>query len=300
MIRSIISLCVIVPVIFAASISAQEKTARVQELIAKFPVPAKKDGKLADVDKAECDAAVVELLKSPQGSVVAIVDLLSTKGNDSQARHALHAMVISVGGDKKSAERQAVAKALADTLASEQPKENHAFVVRQLQLIGDEKHVAALGKLLLDEDLAETAAQALLAIKTDAADQFRAALPKAGAKQRPLLAQSLGILKDKASAEPLRKFLDDDNRDTRLTAAWALASLPDAASSERLLKMAEAAKGYERGNLTDSCFRLAQNLVAANDKAAARQIYTRLHESRTDAAERYVKDAAAKGLETTK
>jgi hypothetical protein len=36
------------------------------------------------------------------------------------------------------------------------------------------------------------------------------------------------------------------------------------------------------------------------DKAGARRIYSRLHESRTDAAERFVKEAATKGLAAAK
>jgi HEAT repeat protein len=279
---------------------AQEKnTKRLQELIAKFPTPAKKDGKLAEVDKEATDAVLAELLKDLDGSVVGLVDLLATKGADIQARHALHALVIRVGGEKNAALRPTAARVLAAALNADRPKEIQGFVVRQLQLIGDEKQTPAIGKLLLDEELAETAAQALLSIKTGAAEQFRAALPKAG-KQQALIAHGLGTLKDKAAAESLRKLLDDEDRDIRLTAGWALANLPDADAADRLLKLADTAKGYERNNATDSCLLLAENLLATGDKAGARRIYTRLHDSRTDKAERYVKEAAAKGLAAAK
>lgn len=286
--------------LIAASGDAQEKNARLHDLVAKFPTPAKKDGKLAEVDKTATDAAIAEFLQDADGSIIGLVGMLSTKNDDTQTRQAIHAIVMRVGNEKEAAARQAVAKALATTLASERPKEILGFVVRQLQLIGDEKQAAAIGKLLLDEELSQTAAQALLAIKVDVADQFRAALPKATPKQRPVLVQGLGILKDKTSAEALRKLLGDDDRDTRLTAAWALANLPDASAAEPLLKLADAAEGYERNNATNSCFLLADNLLAAGDKAAARQIYTRLHDSRTEKTERYVKDAAAKGLAAAK
>jgi hypothetical protein len=304
MLRQFVGLMVVGLAVLAVASSggdAQDKNAkRLQELIAKFPTPAKKDGKLAEVDKDATDAVLAELLKDPDGSVVGIVDMLSPKGGDLQARHALHALVMRVGGDKNTAARQTTARALASTLNGDRPKEIQGFVVRQLQLIGDDKQAAALGKLLLDAELADTAAQALLSIKTGAAEQFRAALPKVLSKQRALIAQGLGTLKDKAAAAALRKLLDDDDRDIRLTAAWALANLPDPEAADRLLKLADAAKGYERANATDSCLLLAENLLATGDKAAARQIYTRLHESRTDKAERYVKDAAAKGLAAAK
>jgi HEAT repeat protein len=285
----------------APCVEAQEKnTRRLQELLAAFPTPAKKDGKLAEVDKDATDAAVAELHKDPNGTIAGLVDLLLTKGGDTQARQALHALVMRVGGDKDAAGRQAVARALAATLNADRPKDIQRFVVGQLQLIGDAKQAEALGKLLLDAELAETAAQALLAIKIDAADQFRAALGKATGKQRVLIAHGLGTLKDKPAAGSLLKLLDDQDRDTRLTAAWALANLPDANAGDRLLKLADAAKGYERSAATDYCFLLAENLLATGDKAGARRIYGRLQESRTDTAERFVKEAAAKGLAAAK
>jgi HEAT repeat protein len=174
------------------------------------------------------------------------------------------------------------------------------LIALSVLVIGGEKRAAIIGKLLLDTELAETASQALLAIKSGVADQFRAALPSVSGKQRVLIVHGLGTLKDMPAADSLRKLLDDKDRDTRLTAAWALANLPAAAAAHRLLELADAAKGYERNNATDSCLLLAENLLATGDKAGARQIYSHLHKSRTDAAERFVREAAAKGLAAIK
>ena len=98
----------------------------------------------------------------------------------------------------------------------------------------------------------------------------------------------------------LRKLIDEEDRDIRLTAVWALANLPDGTATDRMLKLADFAKGYERASATDSCLLLADNLLAGGDKAGARQIYSQLHESRTDVTERFVKEAAAKGLAAAK
>lgn len=301
-IRFIALMAVVLSILnMASQVAAQEKNPkRLQELVAKFPMPSPEDGKLAEVDKEATDAAIAEFVKDLDGSIAGLVDLLSTKGGDTQARQALHAIVMHVGSEKNAASRPAAARALAATLNGERPKDIQGFVIRQLQLIGDEKQVATIGRFLLDAELAETAAQALLAIKIDAADQFRTALPKASAKQRALIAHGLGTLKDKAAADSLRKLLEDEDRDTRLTAAWALAVLPDATAMNPLLKLADTAKDYERRIATDACLLLAENLLAIGDKDGARQIYTRLHEARTDASERHVKEAAAKGLAAIK
>src|SRR5437588_577226 len=88
----------------ASSGDAQEKDGkRLQELIAKLPTPAKKDGKLAEIDKEATDAVVAELCKDPARSVAGLVDLLSTKGGDTQARLAVHAIVMRLGGDQNVA-----------------------------------------------------------------------------------------------------------------------------------------------------------------------------------------------------
>ncbi len=299
-----IILSLVLGVAFAAlagDVLAQEKNPnRLRELIAKFPTPAAKDGKLADVNKEATDAAVAELLKDAEAAVVGLVNLLSVKGKDTQARHALHAVVMRVGSEKASRHRATVARILASTLGTDRPREIRAFVLRQLQLVGDEKQAAAIGPLLLDAELAEPAAQTLLAIRTGSAAQFRTALPKATGRQRALIAHGLGSLRDRTAADPLRKLLEDDDRDTRLTAAWALARIGDGAAAARLLKLADAAKGYERARLTDSCLQLAEALAAAGDRPAARQVYAHLHESRSEASERHVKEAAARGLKATK
>lgn len=286
----------VIAVIALNAALAQPETERLKELVAKFPTPAKKDGTLFEIDKAATDAALVELMKAPDKSIAGLVELLSVKGGDSQARHAIHAMVMRVGGEKEKAARQSVARSLAASLEGDRPKPIQSFVIAQLQLVGSEPEAAAVGKKLLDAELTETAAQALLAI--GAAEPFRAALPQATGKQRIVIVHGLGTLKDKSSADALKKLLDEE--DVRLTAAWALANLPDAASADRLLKLADAAKGSDRNTATDACFLLAERLLAQGDKTAARGIYTRLHESRTEKSEKYVKDAAAKGLEKSK
>jgi hypothetical protein len=274
---------------------------RLKELVGKFPVPAAKDGKLAEVDKEATDAAVAELLKDPRGAVLGLVSLFTPpeKGGDTQARHALHAIVIRAGAVKGETRRQ-VAEALASVLGGDRPAEAKAFALRQLQLVGGEEVTPAVGKLLTDEALGEDAARALLAIKAGAAGQFRAALPKAKGRQVVVIAQALGTLRDAESAGGLRKLLAADDRDARLTAAWALAAVGDAGSAEQLLKAADAAQGYERAKLTQACLLLAENLLAAGKKKEAATVYGHLGETRKDPAEKHVRDAAARGLAAAK
>ncbi len=270
---------------------------KVTELVARFPTPGR-EGKLSEVDRQATDQAVSELLRGGRETVVALVDLLTVpeKGGDSRVRHALHALATRVAGLKDDKQRRVVTEALASTLGSDRPKEVQGFVVRQLQLIGGKEVVEALGKLLLDEALHESAAQALLAIKEGSAEQFRSALPRSAGKQRLTIVGALGVLRDTRSAAELRKLVADKDREIGLVAGWALANSGDAGSTDLLLKAADSA-GYERIKATQACLLLAENLLVSGQKKEAVRIYAHLRETRTEPAEAYVREAAIRGLE---
>jgi HEAT repeat protein len=277
--------------------SASEK---IIELVARFPTPGR-DGKLSEVDKQATDQAVAELLRGGRQTVIALVGMLtvSEKGGDSRVRHALHALVTHVAGMRDDKQRREIAEALASTLGSDRPKEVQGFVVRQLQLIGGKVVVEALGKLLLDEALSEPSVQALLAIKEGSVEQFRSALPRSAGKQRLAIVQALGVLRDAQSADELKKIAADKDRELGLAAIWALANMGDAGSADLVLKAADSA-GYERTKATQACLLLAEKLLAGGHNKEAAQIYSRLRDSRTEPAEAYVREAAARGLEKTR
>jgi hypothetical protein len=75
-----------------------------------------------------------------------------------------------------------------------------------------------------------------------------------------------------------------------------LARIGDGGSAEALLNAADVQPGWERIQATKHCLVLAENLLAAGRRDMAERIYTHLRETRTDPAERYVRDAAKKGL----
>jgi HEAT repeat protein len=164
---------------------------------------------------------------------------------------------------------------------------------------GGKEVVGALGKLLADGELYEYAALALLAIQDGAAEQFRKALPGSAGKRRLTVVQALGVLRDASSAGALKKLAGDPDRDTRLAALWALAKVGDPSAADVLIKAADA-EGYERTQATKACLVLAERLLAAGRKAEAARVYTYLRDSRTGPAERYVRDAATRGLAAAK
>ncbi len=246
------------------------------------------------------DAAAIfdAVLAAGREGVVGVVAMLhdTDDGQDYKARYVLHGLAQYLGRPGKEAARAVFVEALASQLGGERPKAVQGFVVRQLQVIGGKEAAPALGKLLGDPDVHEFAAQALVAIRSGAAEELRKALPGLKGGPRLTALQALGALADRDSAAELRAAAADADLDARLAALWALARIGDAESVDRVLKGADAAPGWERIRATSAALLLAERLIADGKKAEAFRVYRHLKDTRTDAAEAYVRDAAADAL----
>jgi len=242
-----------------------------------------------------------ELLAGGRESIIELIALVRAPGDPEfksyRAEYLLHCLAIYVGRAGKEAQRKLLADTLAAQLGNAQlAKPVRGLLARELQVAGTKDAVEALGALLLDEELCSHAASALEAIREGAAEELRRALPKAAGACRLAIIQNLGVLRDGSSSGALEKALGDGDREARLAAAWALAQIAPPRAVELLLKAADAPAGYERIKATQACLVLAENLLAAGNKREARRIYTHLRDTRSDRAEQYVRDSAAKAL----
>jgi HEAT repeat protein len=281
-------------------------TQDVAALVGRMPeldTKLEKDGKTAVVGKLtgirweEAAPIYDALLAGGRDAVAAIVGMIREvdDGADYKARYTLHGMAVYCCRPEKKAERAQFVEALAALLGGDFPKSVRGFLARTLQVVGDRSAVPALGKLLLDPDLHEYAAQALLAIRDGAVEPFREAVKTATGGLRLTIVQALGVLRDAASTEALRQAAGDADAHVRITAVWALANIGDAGSADLALKAADT-QDWERIKAVHSCLLLAERLAAAGDKAGARRIYGHLVETRTDPKEKYVKESAERAL----
>lgn len=266
------------------------------DLATKFPAGGRDTGSSEEV-KDVADGIVLELYKGGKEAIVGVVAALPgpDQSTDSKLRHAIHALVTHVASMKDPAAARTTAEALASTLGGDRPKEAQAFVAGQLQRIGGQEVVPALGKLLDDDDLCEPATQALVRIGESAAVPLRKALPAATGARVVTIAQALGVLRDRASVPALQKLCTHADREARLTAVWALANIGDEGSVPLVLKASQS-EGYERIKATSACLLLAENLRAGGKKKEAEQIYRGLQQSHTEANERHIQQAVEQGL----
>lgn len=272
----------------------------VKDLVDSLVIP-DRNSSADKVNREAIDATLTKILDGGKDSLVAVIDMVKVPGkdrlNDTKPRYALHALAVRVARDAR--QRKAFCEALASTLGSDRPKEVQAFVIRQLQVAGGEESAAALGKLLTDEALSGSAVQALLAVKTGAAKELRTALPRAKGAARVGIVQALGVLRDRDAAADIRKLAGADDRDTRMTAVWALANAGDAGSVDTLIK-ATAAEGFERTKAASACLLLAERLSAAGNRKDSARLYAHLQEKFTGEKEAHIRDAAKRGLDASK
>ncbi len=274
-----------------------------KDIIKAFPTPAS-GGILSTIDKEACEKAVAQILKGGESIVRELADLLVEpgKGNDVQARHAMHATAIRVGGPTKTKQRKAFAKALAGTLADDRPKAVKGFILRQLQICAGNEQADAIAPFLTDgeEHLYEYAAQALEAIGPETTEHFRKAYPKAKGAPRLTVLQGLGFLRDEKSAQVFRSAAKEKDLEIRLAGLWSLMRIVSAKDAQLLLDTAAKEEGWGRIKATGYCLQLAEALAAAGKKKDAAKIYQNLKKNRNAKNESHVRLACDKGLANLK
>ena len=270
---------------------------KIAELVDQVPALDKK-GTFTGPTWEDATPMLDGLIAAGRDGIAAVVAMLKEvdDGSDYKARYALHALAQYAGRPGKEAARKTLVDALASQLGGERSKGVQGYVARQLQVIGSKEAAPALGKVLGDPELCESAAQALLAIRDGAVAEFRKALPELKGGPRLTVLQALGVLADAESAEAMKAALADADAEIRLAGAWGLARIAAADAVDAVFKLSTGATGWERIKATSFALQLAERLLASGKKADAAKMYRLLKESRTEKSEAYVLEAATEGL----
>jgi hypothetical protein len=265
------------------------------ELVNRLPDPDER-GLLSNIDKKVVDDVIAEIHKGGRRGIIGLIDMLVEpgKGDDVKPHYALHCLAVSVCSMNRRRQR-AFARTLASEIGGDRPKGVQKYLIRELQVCGGREVAEALGQALIDEELCEAAAQALVAIGDGAAEQLRNALPGARGKCRLTIVQNLGVVRDARAVDALRGAVTDSDRDIRIAATWALANIGDAGSIDVVLKAADS-EGWERIQAHKSCLLLAEKLVASGRKSYGVKIYSHLRDTRTDSSEQYIREVASEAL----
>jgi len=271
---------------------------KLQALVAQMPDPDGRGMYTENIDKEKIEKAIAAIHQGGRDDVRGLVEMLGEPGSDQDVKphYALHCLANHTLIVKDENGRRALCKVLCEALSGNYTPDVKSFLCQTLQWAGRRESVEALGKLLTDEPLSDPTAMALVAIRDGAGEQLRSALPKAKGRCRLTILHSLAALADAGAAEAFRQAMQDEDREIRIAAGAGLARLGDAGALDLLLKAADAPPGWERIQAAKHCLVLAEKLAAAGKKAEARRIYQHLRDTRQDAAEAYIREAADKAL----
>jgi HEAT repeat protein len=252
-----------------------------------------------NIDAPTIEKAVAAIHEGGRESVLGLIDMLAEPGSEEDVKphYALHCLANHVLIIKDEEARRQLSETLAAELSSDRSRYVKGFLCQELQWAGGKEATAALGRLLLDDELVEPASMALVAIRDGAAEQFRAALPKARGNCRLNVVQGLGAVEDAGSVDALQQALNDADGEVRVAAGWALARTGDPRCVDLVIQAADVPPGWERIQATKHCLLLAEKLLAAGEKDLATRIYAHLRDTRTEPSERYVREAAERALQ---
>lgn len=211
--------------------------------------PAELGPALADLEAHDL-AALCNLLVEPGG------------GDDTKPRMALQGLTWYVGSAGTAAQRTKYTQALCAALETDRPAPVKAFLIRQLQMVGDRRAVPSLAPFLSDEDLYDFAAQALLTIGGDkAAAAFRTAYPESAGRRRVAMIDALGLLRDRESKALLEEDLFSRDKDIQWAAVVASANTVDHPELHNGNAQDPIGSWYERSRVYATALQACERLV---------------------------------------
>ena len=252
-------------------------------------------GTLQGAGPAEAQAICAKLVSGGPATVAALLDLPPETG--AQVRLALYNLALYVARPGAQAERRAFATALAAELGKRPDRAVKTFILEQLKWAPAPEAVAAVAACLGDRELLPHAAMALCAASGDPAKAaLRDALGTVDPRDRCVVIQALGSLRDAKAAGALRALAGEADRNVRSAALAALGNIGDPAAADLLAKASQAPGPYERSEATAAYLLLARRLADAGQKDEAERIYRALWQLPAGAATDAVRGAALHGL----
>ncbi|MGE0019217.1 MAG: DUF1080 domain-containing protein [Draconibacterium sp.] len=188
-------------------------------------------------------------------------------GDDTAVRFCINSLSRYVSEFGHEKEKDFVEEQMLKALESKSDKQVKTFLMNELNLVAGEKSVTALKKYLVDEELAEPAAQTLLSLGgKSVAHALLEALPGAPEKCKPTLMKGLGELKCAGAVKQITPFVNDKNPATQKVALAALANIADPGSYKALLEAAKKVNFcYEATNAAEAFLDYANRLGENNE-----------------------------------
>lgn len=161
----------------------------------------------------------------------------------------------------KEAWRSMAVQAYSKALAKISDPYNEAFVISQLQIVGEDDAVPTLKKYLANKRLCDPAARALVKVNTPVAKAaLLEALPASQDSCRLSIVEALGDSKDDMASESIATLIGKDKKLDKV-ALYALAQIANPGSYDKMVMAARnAGYAYDETNATASYLAYLTNL----------------------------------------
>jgi len=220
------------------------------------------------------------------------------KGNNALLEYTIAGFSAYVSQTGQEAWRKMSVNAYCKALPKLTDKQNKAFIISQLEMVGKDDAVACLQAYLTDNDLADPAARALVKINTaTAGTALLNALPQANGAAKLAVIAALGDSRIKQAAGQINMLASGNDANLVKMALYALSHIGDPSSEPVLAAAAEKNNfRYDNTNAVNAYITYADQLVRNGNTALAVQVANKLIQQATTDAQVNIRTAALKIL----
>ncbi|HVY76199.1 MAG TPA: HEAT repeat domain-containing protein, partial [Puia sp.] len=209
---------------------------QITDLLSRMPAP----------NQQQSDGNMQIMASLGEPGLQQMISMLSPAGtgDNTKLQYALSAYAYYASRPGNDSLKSPCAEAYGAGLDKTIDKENKAFIIRQLQVVGGDQTVNRLKPYLTDERLCDPAARALVKINTNEAKQaLLESVSKVLGERQLTLVEALGDSRYEPAVASLTPMASSENKLLRKLALYALARIGDPAS-ETVLSTAAAQAGY--------------------------------------------------------
>lgn len=252
--------------------------------------------------QAEYNKLISDLSSTGEEGVLMLVNMINAPGKGSNANvdYALSGLTHYVMAKGEESARLTTANAYLKALEMVNERETKAFIIRQLQILGQDECVDALASCLNDESLSGPAARALAAIGSEKSGQALVAALKSRSGSPKTQKDVIRAIADAQvkEAEPVLKALlgaSDPNMQKAV-----LYALSRAGSRESLDALADAAAnaGYtmEKTGANEAYITLIKRVIEQGNYTDALKAAKKLQKDAAKAGQEQTREAALQAM----
>ncbi|MCX2739514.1 family 16 glycoside hydrolase [Pontibacter anaerobius] len=251
-------------------------------------------------DEKHLQASMAEMAAMGEEGLVEMAGLLSApgEGDNTGIEYALGGFSAYVMQPERKEWRKMSANAYCRALQNATHGENKAFLIRQLQTVGDDAAVSCLQGYLGDGRLCGPAARALTSINSPAASQaLLQALQNSQGDCQLAMVEALGDTRHAGAASALAPLVGSQDEKLRKLTLYALANIADPSSEAILAKAAEDDQyKYDEDNATAAYLLFAKRLAENGQQPQAEKIAQSILSKATAEEQVHTRTAALKLL----